>query len=127
MEQISSCLEIGSSVHKSASAARLTHKHFTHTAAVQSGTVGIENPDQQQWHDLAEIARLQLSQQEGFGPAWIPGDILSCASLSETRISEEASCIASSANMLHQAFYLCLLQGNVPKNVCPSKTPTQHN
>jgi hypothetical protein len=51
------CLEIGSSVHRSAAAAPSTHKHFTDTPAVQFSRVGIASTNQQQWHGLTETAR----------------------------------------------------------------------
>ena len=53
------CLEISSSVHRSAAAARSTHKHFMDTPAVQFSRVRIANRNQQQWHYLAETARPQ--------------------------------------------------------------------
>ena len=53
------CLEISSSVHRLAAAARSTCKHFTDTPAVQFSSVRIANTNQQQWHYLAETARPQ--------------------------------------------------------------------
>ena len=59
------CLEISSSVHRSAAAVRSTHKHFTDTPAVQLSRIRIANMNQQQWHYLAETGRPQpqLSSQ----------------------------------------------------------------
>jgi hypothetical protein len=47
--------------------------------AVQLGRLGVANRNQQQWHSLAEAAR----------PGGTPGEVLSCASLSEVEISED--------------------------------------
>ena len=62
------CLEIGSSVHRLAVAARSIHKHFTDTPAIQFGIVGIANESQHGWHYLAEasaqVSRSDQSQQE---------------------------------------------------------------
>ena len=54
-----SCLDIGSSIHRSAVAAPSYCRHFTDTAAVQFSRVRIATTNQQQWHDLAETARPQ--------------------------------------------------------------------
>jgi hypothetical protein len=43
-------LELSSSVHRSAAAARSTRKHFMDTPAVQFGRVRIANRNQQLWH-----------------------------------------------------------------------------
>jgi hypothetical protein len=43
---------------------------------------------QQWWHYLAETARPQ-PQHELARPTGMPGNVLSCASLSKTKISEE--------------------------------------
>jgi hypothetical protein len=48
--------------------------------------------NQQLWHDLAETARAQL-QQESAGATkakGMPAEVLSCASLSETKINKDA-------------------------------------
>ena len=87
------CLEISGSVHRLVAAARSTGKHFTDTSAAEFGRVGITNTNQQWWHYLAKAASLSLSpsQQEG------PGEVLSCASLSKVKISEDATSIAQLA------------------------------
>jgi hypothetical protein len=61
------CLEISSSVHRSAAAARSTHKHFTDTPAVQFSRVRRANTNQQQWHYLAETARPQPQLESASG------------------------------------------------------------
>ena len=61
------CLEISSSVHRSAVAARSTHKHFMDTPAVQFGRVRIANMNQQWWHYLAETARPQPQLESAGG------------------------------------------------------------
>ena len=58
------CQEISSSVHRSAAAARSTHKHFMDTPAVQFSSDGIANMTQQWWHDLAETARFPLNRHK---------------------------------------------------------------
>jgi hypothetical protein len=58
------CQESGSSVHRSATAARPILKHFTDTPEVQFGRVRIATRNQQRWHYLAETVRPQ-PQQEG--------------------------------------------------------------
>jgi hypothetical protein len=55
------CLEIGSSVHRSAEAAPSTCKHFTDTSAVQFGRVGIANMNQEWYHYLGESGMLSAS------------------------------------------------------------------
>ena len=61
------CLEISSSVHRSAVAARSTHKHFTDTPAVQFSRIWISNMNQQRWHYLAETARPQPQHKSAGG------------------------------------------------------------
>jgi hypothetical protein len=56
------CLEIGSSVHRLAVAARSICKHFMETLRV-----GIANTDQQWWHYLAETARPQPPHESAGG------------------------------------------------------------
>ena len=53
------CQDISSSVHRSAAAARPTHKHFTDISAVQFSRVRIATANQQQWDYLAKTARPQ--------------------------------------------------------------------
>jgi hypothetical protein len=78
-----SCLEISSSVHRSAAAAASSmHKHFMDMPTVQFDKIGTTNTNQQWWHYLG------MSQQEG--PSGTPGEVLCCASLREVKISEDA-------------------------------------
>ena len=85
------CLEIGSSVHRSAAAARSTHKHFMDTPAVQFSRVRIVNTNQPRWHDLAETARPQPNQHESAGGTRISREasVLCSASLNEVKIRED--------------------------------------
>jgi len=61
------CLEIGSSVHRSAAAASSTCKHFMDSPAVQFSRVGIGNRNQQQWPYLAETTRPQPQLESAGG------------------------------------------------------------
>jgi hypothetical protein len=76
------CLEIGSSVHRLVAATCVTGKYSTDTPAVQFNRAGIVNTNRQWSHYLAQTARPQ-------GPAGTSGEVLSCASLSEAKISED--------------------------------------
>jgi hypothetical protein len=106
-----SCLEIGSSVHGSAVAARSTCKHFMFTPAVPFSRVGIANTNQQRWHFLAETARPQPPEE-------LTGGARRCASLSEgqRRWATKKHCTASSTSKPSQpqsllaTFYLHSLQ-----------------
>lgn len=77
------CLEIGSSVHRFAAAAALsTHKHITDTPAVQFGRVGLATVTQPSRDSQA----LSLGSSHQEGPT---GEVLSCASLREVKISQD--------------------------------------
>jgi hypothetical protein len=65
------------------------------TPAVQFSSVGIANTNQQQWNNLAGTTRPLLNWHKSAGaiippgPTGTPGEVLSCASLSEMKISED--------------------------------------
>lgn len=77
------CLEIGSSVYRSAAAARSTLKF---------SRVGLANTNQQPWYYLAETARSQPWLESAGGTRRNAGrEVLSCASLREGKISKDLS------------------------------------
>jgi hypothetical protein len=95
------CLEIRSPVHRSATAAPSTHKHFTNAPAVQFGRVGLATAVTRPSRDSQASASVQVSRRDQGG---IPEKVLVCASLSE-QISEDErlTCIAQLALKASQA------------------------
>jgi hypothetical protein len=119
------CLEISSSVHRSAAAAN-TYKHFTDLAAVLFSRVGRANRNQQQRKPSLSIG---TSQQEG--PRGAPGEVLNCASQGsedQRRHETNNSCIASSISTpSSQAPSLSVKSYLYPPNItCPPQVLPQH-
>ena len=79
------CQEISSLVQRSV--ATTTDKCFTDTLAVHFSSVGIAAVV----GGHTGLSRIHTSQQEGLGPQTTPGEVLSCASLSIAKITEDLS------------------------------------
>ena len=80
------CLEICSSVHRLAAAARSTRKHFTDTPAVQFSRVRLATVVTQPSRDSQASALAQVSRRDQQGT---PGEVLGCVSAQEAKISKD--------------------------------------
>ena len=118
------CQEINL-LHRSASAARFTCKHFPDTQAVQFSRVRIVNTNQQWWHDLAATARLPSNRHKSAGgtranrnvrkSSWL---CLCYQSKHQWRCETNKCCTASSTHKPRQASH---------SPMSPFYTPSKHH
>lgn len=85
------CLEINTSVHRSAMAGQSTHRHFMDIPADQFSRVRIANTIYQWWHYLAQTSRPQPWYESAGGGSRdnrTPEKVLGCAFLSKAKINK---------------------------------------